>query len=378
MLNIKLNDSVRIEDVVYKVTGVITFEELDNNSVWSEFKLENKVINEERWLTIDPNEEEFLFCEKLNESFDKSYAIELGYNKFFSGGGKVTSCEGDTDVYFGDVVYYEEFEDAIEVNALSIEKWDDCTEYSKGKYLEEHEIQVLFTNEAIALNPLESSTFNETDNEQKKIYKTIGVIGFISILVIIIMSSINDSHINFKEFLSNNHNFQYVTSITSDANSSEMADIFETNFTIKETKDYIIQNFNDRSLNVEENEQENSVAIISDEEYCLIYNSEDNKTLVQISSRLYTYSSSNNLYHSRPGTFLFYRRFYYNNGYSYDSDRYNSYRTNYRYNTKVRPTPSGIPYNGGANNIHNSGTNNIRQSSTGARSSSGGGTSSGK
>ena len=112
---------------------------------------------------------------------------------------------------------------------------------------------------------------------------------------------------------------------------------------------------------------------MTDDEYCLVYeDSEDGGTLVQICTRLYAYSSSNEPYHSRRSTGRYFRRYYYTKGYSSDKGSYSTDHTS-SYGSYSDTTVST-----NSNDTYSNYSNSVRQASIASRSSSGGGTSSGK
>lgn len=117
-------------------------------------------------------------------------------------------------------------------------------------------------------------------------------------------------------------------------------------------------------------DEDDSIAILTDNEYCLVYTSSDNETLVQISERSYAYCSSNTPYRCRMGTGRYFRRFYYSRGYSSDKDRYSKKRDSYTGYDDTTVTSTTDTYKSYASSV--------RQSSIARRRSSGGGTSSGK
>ena len=113
------------------------------------------------------------------------------------------------------------------------------------------------------------------------------------------------------------------------------------------------------------------MAILTKDEYCLVYFSESNETLVQVSSRLYSYTSSNAPYRARHSSAAYYRRYYYSRGYNTDSTRYSKKTTSYE-------NYDDGTINSNTNDKYKNYSESVRQSSTSSRPTSGGGTSSGK
>ena len=146
-----------------------------------------------------------------------------------------------------------------------------------------------------------------------------------------------------------------------------------THYDVDSAAKDIIDAINGKTEDVQQNTEDgdNSVAILTKKEYCLIYTSEDGETLVQISTRKYAYYNDDDPYRSRTGTRRYYRRYYYSRGYSSDYGSWGS--TNSPYDSY-----SGGTINSNPNDTYNSYAGSVRQSSTTSRSSSGGGTSYGK
>ena len=122
---------------------------------------------------------------------------------------------------------------------------------------------------------------------------------------------------------------------------------------------------------VQENTEDESVAILTEHEYCLVYESEEGKTMVQASSRAYVYQSTNDPYHARTTTSRHYHSFYYFRGYSRDASRYNNRASGYQNYDGTAPE-----YN--YSDTYRTYSNTVRQGSTGTRTSSGGGIGFGK
>ena len=175
-----------------------------------------------------------------------------------------------------------------------------------------------------------------------------------------------------RNFLEKDLNFTYVTSITSDLNSKEKADVYGTSLSVEEAAKKLIDSVKGKVEDVQENTEDNTVAILTKYEYCLVYVDEtNNETLIQVSSRLYSYSSTNRLYRSSTVSSNYYRRYYYSRGYFDDQNKYKKYTSGF-YNDTYDYVDSNI------NDKYKDYSYSVRQSSASTRTSSGGGTSSGK
>ena len=173
------------------------------------------------------------------------------------------------------------------------------------------------------------------------------------------------------DYLSSSGLFTYTTSITSDLNNNEKADVYSTALSVEEAAKSVIDCVNGDVEDIQENAEDGTVGIMTKYEYCLVYTDTENQTLAQISQRSYVYSSTNNPYRSTNTTARYFRRHYYTIGYSSDSSRYKKYTSGYdNYDDGYIDTNS--------NNKYKTYSNSVRQSSVNSRTSSGGGTSSGK
>ena len=149
--------------------------------------------------------------------------------------------------------------------------------------------------------------------------------------------------------------------------------MFQSTLSVDSVAKIIIDNVYEKIEDVQQSEEDNSVAIITDDEYCIVYSDSDdsNNTLVQVSSRLYTYTSSEAPYHSNTYVSNYYRNYYYSRGYISDTERYDNYTTSYE-------SFDGDYIDKNTSDNYRSYSNSVRQSSIYSRSSSGGGTGFGK
>lgn len=374
-------DKVRIEQEQYDVQGLISFYNDADDYRWTEYKLKAISSGVIRWLSIDTTYNEYAIYDqyRYSKEFKDDEIIAKGYKQADYGTATVSAFRGDVDVDTGDIVRFKEFEDSTEEKIMAIEVWEDETEYSKGYYLDEDEIEKVSDN---------AGSYDNSDYSQSKVIneghyeggsgngKTVAIIlvaliVLIPILVIVIKGIGGSKTVSMSQFISSDSNFIYTTSITSDTDSNEKADIYSTTLDVESAAKAIIDGINGETEDVQENSEDNSVGILTAEEYCLVYISETGETLVQISTRLYTYSSNNTPYRSHYNTGIYYRSYYYTRGYTSDTNRYSGYQSGYQnYNDGTVNTNS--------NNKYQSYSSSVRQSSAGSRTSSGGGTSSGK
>lgn len=89
------------------------------------------------------------------------------------------------------------------------------------------------------------------------------------------------------KILKKSNQFTYVTSIT--GNDGEKADVYESSLSKEDTVMTIIESVDGNVLDVEEDKTpgSESIAILTEDEYCMVYISVSNEVLVQISNRKY-------------------------------------------------------------------------------------------
>ncbi len=380
-LYLELNQEVKVEGVNYIVEGWIEFSAQSDGCSWREYKIRRKQGKQYKWLSIDENYEEYAVYEMThNTSLLEQAVLERdGYKKVDSGKASVLDYAGKVDVARGERVSFAEYEDSTEEKIRAIEHWKDETEYSTGYYLDEDEIVPLerrayttYNDENQKSNSRNSSANYRTYRKSKQGVSSFNMMGIFIILAVIIASiTALTSTKTISKYLQGSANFIYVTSITSDINAQQKADVYKTSLSVQSAAEAILSQVAKHVTNVDENAEGGTVAILTKKEYALVYTSEEGETLVQVSNRAYAYSSRNEPYHSRANTSLYYRHYYYDKGYMSDSKRYKNATSGYE-----DYTDSGVEVN--TSNHYKTYTNTIRQQSTASRSSSGGGTSSGK
>lgn len=372
-LEFAIDDKLIIYGNEYKVKGKITFLNKADNCSWTEHSIVSSNYNSEKWLSVDDMYNEYGLYTKCiySESFQEDNLIAKGYKNVDNGIATVTFVSGDVDVEIGDEVEYKAFEDSSEENIIEIESWKDEKEYSKGCYIKKKDIKKVEE----VINSSYKKDISDYNSLLSKIKANKAIIIASALLIIAIIGIISfdlmRNKVPIAKFLESDENFRYVTSITSDIDNNQKADVYATSMAVDNTTKCILDAISGDVQEVEENSEDGCVAIITDDEYCLVYTSEEGETLVQICLRAYTYASSNTLYHSHHSTDLYYRRCYYTYGYEHDRHRYKKYVSGYA-------NYSDGKVNKNTNNKYKQYSNSIRQDSIGSRASSGGGTSSGK
>ena len=280
----------------------------------------------------------------------------------------VRCAGGDVDVDPGESAHFVEYEDASEEHTLSVEVWEDGSEFSRGEYIEKSDIVETGYEEHSAGNGISANQ---------------GVLVMACIFCICCFVALIGNHVssylgvnkNISKYLESSEKYVFETSLSGNENQKATVYVYHTPATTDDVARDIIQGIAGYTESVTQKDDKNNqeIAILTNQEYCLVYHpeNEEQKVYIQVSGRKYNYTSDNAPYRiSRAGT-SWYRSHYYSSGYSSDSSTY-------------KGTPSAYSmYNG--TTIHNIGngyfdsySSSIRQSSINSRQSSNGGLSSGK
>lgn len=355
-------DIISVEGAGYRVIGKIRYRNPADNCCWDEYRLKSLDSGGEYWLSIDDTYREYSIWQ-MTRSINPS-----GYHESDKGMEIVMSASGNVDVDPGERASFVEFEDASEENILSREIWSDETEFSAGHYISVSDIQLIGHDDK---QPLGFSFDSEAGAGIRKVLVLFSAIGVLFILYNIYSMLSDDTSIG--DYLKDAGNYAYVTSITgSDKNK---ADVYKstTGMTIDGVVRDLIEQIEGNTQYVQQDseEEKGSVAILTEDEYCIIYISEDGPVMIQLSNREYAYTSDQDVYHASRRTRTYYRSFYYTTGYKTDQINYSSSSSPYSSYDGDR-----IVYSG--NDVYNSYSSSVRQSSISSRSSSGGGLSGGK
>lgn len=370
-----LQDVIQVEDKVYHVNGMVSYKNAQDGSYWTEYRLMEEGTYREFWLSVDEVYQEYAMyqMEHYQSRFSEEGIEAAGYREADAGVQIVTNYQGKhLDVDSGEKAKYWEYEDKSTERIISIEEWSDGREYSTGYYVDKEDIRRIKSGQGETGGSYSSSSGIAGTTKKKVgiIVVAFIVFQFLFVFLVAVIGSFGSDSI--KKYLEKSDIFTYRTSVTSDLDTEEKADVYVSTYdkdaTARDIIDAVEGDVEDVQQNTED--EDDSIAILTDNEYCLIYTSSDNETLVQISKRSYAYCSSNTPYRCSVGTGRYFRRFYYSRGYSSDKGRYSKKRdsyTSYDDSTLTSITDTYKSY-----------ASSVRQSSIARRRSSGGGTSFGK
>ncbi len=369
--HLHIQDEIRISLTRYTVVGMIQFSE--GGYSWTEYKLRSESGDIE-WLSVDEDgSQASLFksvTPKVKTSADSVSYETRNYDLQEQGSATVSQCEGNVDVDLHETVHYYEYADNFGRNLFSLEDWDGDIENSVGHTVPIDDIRLSESSSSRSgvagghstnrRNDYDSRHHKESNtNWMKWVFG--GTVVFILLLFVFnILAKAKD----VDKFMDEDPNFSYVTSITADSTSIGPAKVYKSELSVRKTADYLIAKVRPREHSDLNNSE--TASLLYKNSYVFIYQGEDEETLVQYSTREYTYRSNNSLYRSRRmGYGSIYRDYYFYRAWRHDSSRYSRSSFN---NYKPANTASSLGTVDGS----------VRQSSSGSRNSIGGGTSFGK
>ena len=362
---IKVGTRMIVDGINAKVIGFVTYKNPgDGNKTWTEYRL--KTDYGERWLSIDTTYKEYSLSRPSNRIRGN---VGPEWHKVDEGTQVVKNYGGDVDVDPGERAGFVEFEDATEEKILSVETWEDGTEFSEGEYLDLNEMEIVGYEKP--------SDFNISGAMGEIV--TILACFFIALLFML-PDIIPHTPKKISEYLKSTSYYTYETSIT--GNEGQKANVYRCDHSIaydKKSTESVAKDIikgiegDTESVTQQEGGSYGAIAIVTKKEYCLVYYPEDayETVYVQVSPRKYNYTSDNAPYKSSSSTVKWYRSHYYSSAYKTDSSKFSK-------------TPSAYSmYNG--DTIHNIGngyfdsySNSVRQDSIRSRNSSSGGLGGGK
>lgn len=366
-----VGDILKVDGRRYKILGKLQYKNVDDNCRWMEYRLKPVDGGGEFWLSVDEVYDEYaLYCAAKQVSLD-------GYKKVDEGTQEVIGAWGRADAQAGDRAAFTEYEDASEENIISEEVWEDGREVSIGYYLDWDEITVETNPKNVqAAKNTAGTNYRKAGSAKppKKKNKLAVVIlcAAVIFLGLAIIGAVSGNKHSISDYLkSNTTAYVYVTSIT--GSGKEKADVYRALTSMDLAARDILRAIEGDVTDVQQNTEgdDKSITILTEDEYCLVYTSEDNEVLVQVSSRKFAYTSDTTPYRCHARTYRYYRGFYFTRGFTRDRSSFSSYNSAYSdYDGETINYSSTDPYS--------SYSSSIRQSSVGSRTSSGGGLSSGK
>ncbi|MBR3316837.1 MAG: DUF4178 domain-containing protein [Atopobiaceae bacterium] len=427
-MNFVVGHDISVKGVKYLVLGSILYKDRQQGDEWEEYRLRNSNDESEWWLSFDTGNDEYEMSFMVGRSRPPA-----GFSRVDSGTQVVRIRYGSVDVDNGETARYETWEDAAGVHTFSVERWSDGTEYSRGMYVERGDIQDLGPSPDVK----DASKFRSDKSGASgcSIVACICIVAVVSVRLLLMIPSKSEYETDVCSLLDRDSTYTVVEE-ASDASQPDVK-TYATSYSVDVASNYIIQKLEGYVRNVRENDDKQTVALLTDNEYILVYkdagedglgvdeerndvegstktpatgsedaapddgaqapedasaqdsasaestteaataetaDSETNgeRTLVQVSSRKYAYTTDRRPYHARHSSYLWYRRFYRAIAYAGDKESFKGTESSYSHYTGETAIDSATT------SSYESYANSIRQESMGTKRSSDGGTSYGK
>lgn len=326
------------------VINMIEFKE--DAWVWQEYEIVNQQTKKHTWLSVEHDDEdnstEYYVYENYNyhieEKRDEFVSNNKTYKLYEEGTTYVKKYYGNADVDMGERCNYRDYICDYDKTIISVENWSGEREVTLGHKLETVDVRITEECENVGVSAGSTTSVKSVIIAVVSIAALCVVFAFVGILEGISKNSIQN-------YIKNNSSkYEYVTSVTSNENNKKAQVYLAKNFTMDETVKDIINGVPEgitKTKDVDSSTDEDGIGLETSREYAYIYK-ENGKVYVQVSEKKFV-ESSGTTYHSS-------RRNYY----------YRTYRTL------------------NENSSYKSYASSARQSSINSRTSSGGGTSSGK
>lgn len=337
---------VYIERVKYTVVNRIEYKE--DTWVWQEYEIKHEA-GAIRWLCVEKDENnktEYSIYDKyygdINENEISFSSQNTQYELYEKGTATVKDYFGNADVDVGERCEYIDYISEDKSKVLSIEKWEEEIEKSEGRYIDSSKVRI--TNEI----DTQKEEIEKINKKKGRIMSWIiyGII-FLPLIISVFSSLTSGLFVNksIQKYIDKQKKYTYVTSVTNNTNR-EKAKIYKSPYgdidtTVKDIISGVPEGITD-TIDTDPNTEEDGIGLKTKNEFAYIY-LENGNVYVQVSNKNYANNNTGSTYHNR------YHTYYY--------ATYNSNRSSYTYSTY---------------------RNSARQQSVNSRTSSGGGTSSGK
>ncbi len=337
---------IYIDNVKYVVVNMIEYKE--ETWIWQEYEIKND-LNQTKWLSIEKCENNNIeysiytnYCGIINENELFFSANNTEYELYEKGTAIVKNYFGNADVDIGEKCEYIDYMSKDKKQILSITKWEGEIEKSKGEYIESSRVRI--TNE-IDQAKIEMDKINKKNTNIASLI-IYGII-FLPMILSLVGPMISGIFVNksIQKYISKQNKYTYITSVTNNSNNKK-AKVYKSPYkkideTVKDIIDGVPEGITE-TIDADPSIEEDGIGLKTKKEFAYIY-LENGSVYVQVSDKNYVTNNTGTTYHNR------YHGYYYA---AFNSNRSSSTYSTYR--------------------------NSARQQSINSRTSSGGGTSSGK
>ncbi|MBQ0155377.1 MAG: DUF4178 domain-containing protein [Bacteroidales bacterium] len=352
-------DLISLNGTHFIVEGRIEYSSKEGG-LWSEYYLIRMSDKVGFWFSVD---DKCLLWEPLGSDLNLT-----GYEKVEGGEEKVVAAFGDVDCDAGDRADYEDYFNSADNTYISVEKWSDGTEKSKGIAIDPDKIKIVKKSE---------KEKEEESGEKKKgcswKFILMAIVAFFALKFC--GSSSSSTPPSIDSVLSDNSSYFTETSLT--GANKEFAQVYGSANSLESVVKDIITQIEGNTSQIYENPVDSaSVLIVTPNEFCVVYkDTVTNNTLVHVCDNEWMMENSEMpLYHASACTDEFAKSLHIYNNYGADSlDKSHSSGSHHHHHRSYGSFFSGYFFGSAMNNRYNDYSSSVRQSSVSSRSSSGGG-----
>ncbi len=343
---LKKGQILYINNEKHIVINMIEYKE--DTWIWQEYEIKNE-INQHKWLCVEDDEygkKEYSiytpYYGSINENEQSIFTNGRNYELYEKGTAVVKNYFGNADVDLYEKCDYIDYMTKDENYVISIEKWEDEVEKSQGVYIDNTRIKI---TDQIDYQKVEKDRSQVRNS--KYISFIVYAIFFIPMILGMIIPMLSDLFVNksIQKYIEKQTKYTYVTSVTNNVNKKK-AKVYKSSYatideTVKDIIDGVPEGITD-TIDSDPNTDEDGIGLHTKKEFAYIY-LEDGVVYVQVSEKEYVSNTGGSTYHRRHHSYFYS---------TYNSNRKSTTYSNY--------------------------SNSARQQSINSRTTSGGGTSSGK
>ena len=316
-----VGDAFRVENTFYRVSGKIQYKNVETQRTWYEYRVFSPETGEEAWYSCDIyKDENWLTKLQSDDSLEDVYFLEQEALQ-------VVATKGVVGDEVGDTMVLKKHQDAFGKNVKLVKSWSEKEEYFSG-YCEGARENPFTENMGATKNRKTKKKWFGRNKERTPIQKSMLMFRLIVSVLVLLIASLGSlwNRLNVPsaiEFMEDNPmRFIHVHSLISE--QEDFADVYMSTESMDDTAIAVIEHIEGKAEEVQQNAElgDDSIAILTEKEYCFIYKSENNQVLVQVCKRKYAYTCDHPLFQGTELSNEFYKHFYYTWGYRDDRVTY--------------------------------------------------------
>jgi len=315
-----VGDAFRIEGTFFRVTGKVQYQNLETQEKWYEYYVFAPETGQRALYSCGIYKKENWLIEKEDKiSLDDVYFVEQEVTE-------VIAARGTVDLQVGERGVLKKYQDAFGKTVKIVRTWNDEDSFYCGYC--EGAMENPFTEDIHAGKKKRKRKrgFRNTERTpaQESMFRFRIILSILAVVITTLCSIWNFMNVPsaMKYIEENNLKYIHLRSLITD--NQDFADVYMSSDSLDNTAIELIECIDGKAEEIQQNldNGDRSIAILTNKEYCFIYESVENQVLVQISPRKYAYSSDYALFQGTEYATEYYKHFYYTWGYSSDRKKY--------------------------------------------------------